>query len=320
MEYLWKQTNRFAKFAWLVLAYTLLVILWGAYVRATGAGAGCGSHWPLCNGVVLPRAERIETVIEFSHRLSSGLLGLLLLGMLVWAWRVYPAGHLVRRGAVLAFVFVLIEGALGAGLVLFELVAHNASLARAVSGALHLVNTFLLVAMITLTAWWAMGGRRLRWRNQAEILPLLVAGGMLLLLLGASGAVTALGDTLFPSVSLAEGLRQDFAATTHFLLRLRVWHPVLAVGTGGYLIWLGGLVRGKRPFSPTPHLSRLLTSLIVVQLFAGTVNVLLLAPIWLQMVHLLLADLVWVVFVLLAASVLAVEPVEVVKSLPQVAD
>jgi heme A synthase len=309
MEHVWKQTNKFAKFAWLVLAYTLLVVLWGAYVRATGAGAGCGSHWPLCNGQVIPRPERIETLIEFSHRLSSGLLGILLVGLLVWAWRAYPAGHLVRRGAVLSFVFVLIEGALGAGLVLFELVAGNESLARAVSGALHLVNTFLLVAMMTLTAWWATGGERLRWRNQGAVLPLLAVGGVLVLLLGASGAITALGDTLFPVATLAEGIRQDFAETVHFLVRLRVWHPVIAVGSSVYLIWLGGMLREKRPFFPIPQLSRLLTGLIVTQMLAGTVNVLLLAPVWMQLVHLLLADSLWVVFVLLAATALAAEPV-----------
>ncbi len=46
----------FSRYAWGVLLWNVLVALWGAYVRATGSGAGCGSHWPTCNGEILPRA------------------------------------------------------------------------------------------------------------------------------------------------------------------------------------------------------------------------------------------------------------------------
>jgi heme A synthase len=299
------KVRRFSIFAWGVLAYNVGVILWGAYVRATGSGAGCGSHWPLCDGVVVPRSPRVETLIEFSHRASSGLALLLVAGLFVWALRAYPKGHIVRRGAAWSMFFVLTEALVGAGLVLFKLVADNASLTRAFSTAVHLVNTFLLLAALTLTARWASGGPRLRLRGREKRVWALGLGLLAVLVLGMTGAITALGDTLFPPESLAEGLRQDMDATANFMVRLRVVHPVIAVATAFYLILIAGLpeVTGEHPESK--RFARALMALFVIQLVAGVVNVLLLAPLWMQQVHLLLADLAWIVLVLLAAAALA---------------
>src|SRR3990172_3015404 len=144
---------KLAKYAWGVLAYNVAVILWGAYVRATGSGAGCGQHWPLCNGAVIPRSPEIETLVEFSHRMSSGAALLLVAGLVVWAFRAYQTGHAVRRGAAFSGGLIVVEALLGAGLVLLELVDQNASVDRAIAVSLHLVNTFLLLAALTLTAW-----------------------------------------------------------------------------------------------------------------------------------------------------------------------
>lgn len=301
----------FATFAWFVLAYTVLVILWGAYVRATGSGAGCGSHWPLCDGQVIPRAEQIETIVEFTHRLSSGLLGLLVVGMFIWAIRVYARGHVVRWGAILSLVFVITEALIGAGLVLFELVADNDSLARTFSIAAHLINTFLLLAFLTLTAWWASGGRPLRPKDQGAVGWLLGISFLGMLVLGVSGAITALGDTLFPAGSLAEGVRQDLSPAAHFLIRLRLWHPLLAIALGLYLVWASTIISNLRPSPDTTRFSRALKVLFVVQLAVGALNVYLLAPVWMQLVHLLLADAVWITLVLLAAAALSEEVPEV---------
>jgi len=312
------KAKRFSTYAWGVLAYNVGVILWGAYVRATGSGAGCGSHWPLCDGTVVPLAPRTETLIEFSHRVSSGLALLFVVGLFVWAFRIYPQGHTVRRGAAFALFFVLTEALVGAGLVLFKLVADNASITRAFSTSVHLVNTFLLLAALTLTAWWASGGPPLRVRGQGARNWALGVGFVAMLVLGMAGAITALGDTLFPPESLAEGLRQDLDPTANFMIRLRVIHPLIAVATGFYLILIAGLpdVTGDHPHSKL--FARALVALFVIQLIAGVVNVLLLAPLWMQQVHLLLADLNWIVLVLLAASALAErEAVEVPVSLPQ---
>lgn len=294
--------TRFSKFAWFVLIFNLGVILWGAYVRATGSGAGCGSHWPLCGGEVIPRSENLETLIEFTHRLSSGAAFLLVLGLLIWAWRIYPRGSVVRKAAIFSMVFMITEALVGAGLVLFELVAEDTSTARAVSISIHLINTFLLLAFLTLTAWRASGGKPIELRNQGVLVWLFGMGFVAMLILGVSGALTALGDTLFPVSSLTEGVRQDFSSTAHFLVRLRVLHPTIAVLVSVYLIVIVGWISLKFKLKGNKKLGRVLTAILVLQLLAGLINVILLAPVWMQLVHLFLADLIWITLVMFAAT------------------
>jgi heme a synthase len=311
--------SRLARFSWLVLAYTIAVILWGAFVRATGSGAGCGSHWPLCNGEVIPRAPTVETLIEYSHRVTSGLALIGVVAVLWWTWRASAPGHPARRGAAWSVVFMLTEAAVGAGLVLFELVADNASMARALFMAAHLGNTFVLVAFMTLTAYWLSGGADVDLTARPRTTALLGAGFVGLILVGMSGAVAALGDTLFPSTSLADALRADLSATSHLLIRLRVLHPAIAIGVAVALAM--GVFRLR--FAPGdrigPGLARAVAGLAIAQLAVGFVNVLLLAPVWMQMVHLLLADALWVVYVLLAASALSVERRPVGADVPALA-
>jgi len=301
-------TSRAARFAWTVLGYNLLVILWGALVRATGSGAGCGAHWPLCDGEVLPRSPQLTTLIEFSHRASSGLALLLVVALVVVGFRARPKGDPARRAAVASLVLILVEAGIGAGLVLFELVAHDASLARAFAMAAHLVNTFALLAALTLTAHFLSGGAPLRLHGRRGA-ALALAGAMAaVVLVGISGAIAALGDTLFPSRSLAEAFQADLAPGAHVLLRLRLLHPALAVATGIALVALAVLF----PAAPDDRLGRLsgraLAALALLQLLVGMLNVALLAPVALQLVHLLLADLVWISLIRLAASVLGGAP------------
>ncbi len=296
--------NRFAWFAWGVLGYNLLVILWGAFVRATGSGAGCGAHWPLCNGQVIPRAPEVETLIELTHRATSGVALLLVAGMLVWAFRAYPKGATVRRGAAWSMVFIITEALVGAGLVLFGWVGADQSAYRAISIAVHLVNTFLLLAALALTAWWASGGAPLRLRGAGAAGWALGAALLGLLLLGATGAITALGDTLFPAGSLIEGMQQDLSPTAHFLIRLRVVHPILAMVLGLYVVALAWRLT-RQAGRATERLAWTLTGIYLAQLLVGGVNLGLLAPVPLQLIHLLLADLTWIALVLLAAAALA---------------
>lgn len=297
--------SRFAKYAWIVLFANLLVILWGAFVRATGSGAGCGAHWPLCNGVIVPRAPQIETMIEFTHRLSSGMVLLLVLGLFIWAFRQYPKKHPVRLGASFSLVFITTEALVGAGLVLFEWVARNESLGRVISISVHLVNTFLLLAALTLTAWWASGGLAVSLKNRGTMAWAFGIGFFGILLIGVTGAITALGDTLYPAGSLAEGIRQDFEATAHFLVRLRVWHPVIAIGVGFYVLFLAGVAAMWEENRTIRKFAMVVIGLVIVQWLAGLLNILLLVPVWMQLVHLLLADSVWVFWVLLSANVFA---------------
>ena len=292
-----------ARFAWGVLAYTVGVILWGAYVRATGSGAGCGDHWPLCNGDVLPRAASAATLIEYSHRLTSGVALLAVVALLFWTVRACRPGHPARLGAVLSVVFMLTEAAVGAGLVLFQLVADNASMARAMFMAVHLLNTFLLLGAITLTAWWLSGGAPLDVRGRPRAVAAVLLGCAGLLLAGASGAVAALGDTLFPSMSLGEALRADLSASSHLLIRLRVLHPVFAVAAAlGVFLFSRHLAAGRGPVAH--RAARVVFVLTGLQLALGILNVVLLAPVWLQLVHLLVADGIWIGFVLVGAEAL----------------
>jgi heme A synthase len=309
-------SSRFAKYTWGVLAYNVLVILWGAYVRATGSGAGCGSHWPTCNGEVLPRAPQIETIVEFTHRLSSGAAFLLVVGLLIWTMRSYPKGHRVRKAAGAALIFIVTESLVGAGLVLFEWVAGNISTARVIVMGIHLLNTHLLLASLTLAGWWASGGQPITLKGQSKSLVWGLGIGLIgVLILSMAGAVTALGDTLFPAGSLAEGIRQDFSAASHFIVRLRVWHPVIATLVGFYVIFFAW---NQAALHPNPTLKRLAwaeIALFVIQLIAGMINLLLLAPVFMQIIHLLLADLVWIVLVLLAAVALVTPAAEMEKGL-----
>jgi heme A synthase len=298
--------DTFTKFTWGVLGWTLLVILWGALVRATGSGAGCGSHWPTCNGEIIPQPKAVETAIEFTHRMMSGAAMLMVLAMLIGGFRLYPKGHLVRRGVVLSSFFILLEAMLGAGLVLLELVGDNDSGHRAIAVAVHLLNTFLLVGVLTLTVWWASGGRDITLREREGWTLWLGLGLAGVIVIGMSGAVTALGDTLFPSESIASTLAEQADPSAHFLVRLRIYHPIIAVLVGGYSLWLAGSIREKFEAAAIRRLAWALTGLILAQLAAGAVNVLLLAPIWMQLVHLLLADLIWIAYVLLSANILSV--------------
>jgi heme A synthase len=296
--------RRFANFAWSVLAFNILVVLWGAYVRATGSGAGCGNHWPLCNGQVALRGPAVATLIEFTHRITSGLALILVTVMLVWAFHTFPRRHMVRLGAVLSVAFIVSEALLGASLVLLQHVAKNASISRAYSLSAHLINTLTLIACITLTAWWASGGAPVRWRGPAAWRAAASLGAVLLM--GVSGALAALGDTLFPAASLAEGLRQDFAPAVHLFVRLRILHPFLAVAGGAWLLYDGLSAAIGTRHEIGRRLARLVVAMTALQLLAGAANLLLLAPVWMQIVHLLLADALWIGLVLLCASRLAV--------------
>jgi len=294
-----KKLSSYAKFAWGVLGYTILVILWGAYVRASFSGDGCGQHWPTCKGALIPVPEDTKMLVEFTHRLMSGLDFLLVLAMLIWALRAFPKGHLVRLGAGLAMTFMVVETLAGAALVLFQWVAYDTSVARAVVMAIHLLITLMLLGALTVNAYWASGGPVARFRGQGPVgFALYLALGAVALL-AASGAVTALGDTLFKAPSLIEGIKQDFSPTAHFLIRLRVFHPLIALSTGVYLLLVAGLVSHLRPHPTVRRYASLLVGLFALQLVLGFLNLILLAPIWMQIVHLLVADLIWITLVLL---------------------
>ena len=298
--------SRFRLAAWLFFGYLIAVILFGAWVRISHSGDGCGSNWPTCHGQVIPQAPSTQTLIEFTHRLTSGLCGVCGLALLAWSWRRFGVGP-VTRSVALTLLFIIFEGAIGAGLVLGELVADDASVARAVVIALHLSNTLALTAFAALAAWHS--GQL----TQPSFLPrrrlAFWVGLALVVLTAMSGAVTALGDTLFPKdVVLGPGIlaevRDDLSASSHFLVRLRLLHPVVAIAAAGYLIWLlPKEAEGNRWARATMYL-------VVGEVVIGFFNLGLGAPGWLQIIHLLLAQGLWATLILTCASLSPAAAVE----------
>jgi cytochrome c oxidase assembly protein subunit 15 len=290
-----------ARFAWGVVGYNVLVILWGALVRATGSGAGCGNHWPLCNGQVIPLSPRVDTIIEFTHRCMTGGSTFLVIGLLVWTFRATVKGQAARVLAVASMVLLLNEAFLGALLVKLGYVTGNQSIGRVVVLSIHLSNTLLLLAALTLTArllgtaqMWrelGVGGAKKVWAWMGLAATLVV---------GVSGSLAALGDTLFPASSLRAAFAQDFDAGSPWLLRLRGVHPVSALIAAVFVLWL--VAQARR--GEAGRLAAVVLALLGFQFALGLADILLLAPVWMQILHLLGADLYWVALVSLAAVVI----------------
>ena len=298
------------RFAWGVLAYFVAVILWGTLVRATGAGAGCGNHWPLCNGTVLQHSASVNTMIEFTHRLTSGFSLFAVLGLLAWTFAGTVRGHLARAAAVASVVLTLIEAILGALLVKLGLTALSLSPLRPAYLALHLTNTLLLLGALTLTAH-LLGRNRGYLRGDIRLVAPFgaLAAIFVVMIVGVTGSLAALGDTLFPASSLGQALAQDFSAASGWLVHWRWMHPTTAFVATIFLVWL--LVRAARHRTEWDNrgLCALVLFLLASVYVLGLLNVILLAPLWVQVVHLLGADTLWVALVVLTAR-MTLEPVK----------
>jgi cytochrome c oxidase assembly protein subunit 15 len=290
------------RFAWGVLAYFIAVIVWGTLVRATGSGNGCGDHWPLCNGTVMQHSPRVDTMIEFTHRITSGISFFSVVGLLAWTFIGTVRGHLARGAAVASVAFTLVEAALGAFLVKLGLTGTSQSPLRAPYLALHLINTLLLLAALTLTAH-LLSRREGYLKSSIRIVAPVgaVSTIVVVLIVGVTGSLAALGDTLFPASSLSAAFSQDFSAGSAWLVRWRWTHPTVAFLASIVLIWL--LVRAARRTGHWDNrgLSSLVLILLAVQYALGVLDVVLLAPLWLQLTHLLGADLLWAALVVLTA-------------------
>jgi len=301
-------------FAWGVLAYFVAVILWGTLVRATGSGAGCGNHWPLCNGTVMQHSASVETMIEFTHRVTSGISFFSVVGLLWWTYIGTVRGHMARAAAIASVAFTLVEAVIGALLVKLGLTAQSQSPLRPAYLALHLTNTLLLLAALTLTAH-LLSRRNGFLRSTVRLTAPFgaVVTVVMVMIVGVTGSLAALGDTLFPASSLGNALAQDFSATSGWLVRWRWTHPSVALLASAFLLWL--LVHASRR---TWHEGRswdnrrlvaLVLLLLAVVYTLGVLDVVLLAPLWVQVAHLLAADTLWTALVVLTAR-LTLQPKE----------
>jgi heme a synthase len=296
-----RRISHVARFAWTALYWNVAVVLWGAYVRATGSGAGCGNRWPLCDGNIVGANAYAQTIVEFTHRITSAISLLMVTCLVVWCWRVTKNGDWARYSAVLAAIFLANEALLGAALVLLNHVANDQSAERILLLCLHSGNTFLLLAMLSLTAIWLSNECRSfrfsrKWREVSFVGVTLLAT----ILAGITGAVAALADTLFPSTSLRVSLIQDFGSIAPAVLHFRLFHPAAALITACYVLWIVW-----RSFTSPDRFSRSAIALVIsvpVQAGVGIASVLFLAPVWLQIAHLFVADVLWVLLVVVSAD------------------
>jgi heme a synthase len=282
-----------------VVAYNVAVIVWGSAVRATGSGGGCGEHWPLCGGTLIVRHPGIATLIELSHRVTSGIDTLCVLALVLWTFRTTPRRHLARTfvTAVLAFTFV--EALLGALLVKLGLVANNHSSIRALYLGLHLTNTLLLLAALALTAHFLARGEAARRETVAlRSSPIAFTGLAATLIVGVTGSLAALGDTLYPAQNLAAAIAQDFSSRSSWILQIRWLHPIVSLIAGAFIVWL---VTRSFHTAGDRRLAIGVLALLTLQYLLGVADITLLAPTWMQMTHLLGADLLWIALVVLCA-------------------
>jgi heme A synthase len=287
--------------AWATLVFNVLVILWGTVVRATGSGDGCGASWPKCGQQFIPPNPTMETFIEFSHRASSFLAGLGVAAVFVlalWAW---PKRHLVRKAATVSGIFLVVEALLGASLVLFGWVDDDVSAARMIVVPLHLTNTFVLLGSLAATAWWGSGFAEPTTEGKDRSIRWLWIGAIALLVIGATGALNALADTIFPSDSLAEGIAAEFGPTAPFLLRLRIIHPAIAIAAGLLVGWIAADT-ARRGSHTTKRLASAVSIVVLLQFFVGIANIFFLTPLAIQVTHLMIADILWLSFVFFSVS------------------
>ena len=298
-----QRRNRYRLLAWSVLAFNVFVILGGSIVRATESGDGCGASWPTCTDRIFPSNPAVETVIEFSHRITSALAILGVAALYVLARRLFEDGHRVRRAAGAALILMGIESILGAGLVVFGWVAQDESIARMIVVPLHLTNTYLLLGASTLTAWWSSGNPGPGSPREPSVDRRLAFGAAGLLLVGAIGALNALSDTLYPVESFFSGVQQELAADAPWLVQVRVLHPIVAIAVGFGVAYLVMRLSAKA-VDRTKRIGAITMGLVALQFFAGLTNVMLATPLETQVIHLAIADAMWIAYVVFAAALL----------------
>lgn len=306
--------RRLRHWAGFLLVYTILVILWGAWVRISHSGDGCGDTWPLCNGQLIPEAARGKTWVEYGHRFTSGLYGLVVIAIYIWV-RILKRHHSLssaHRWMFWTLIFMITEAALGAKLVLFGLVSSDQSVWRLIVMSLHQLNSFLLVAFTvrfyaaTFESEYLAGELT---QEQSTVLfassevsetssasaskflsrPLFLAG---FLLIAITGAWAALSTTLFPSTSLLDGFTKDVSSDSHIVLKIRGLHPVLGLLIGGSLSVALYRVSSKLNLF-LGRVAMMGSALIASGIVVGLLTLFLLSPVPLKLIHLLLAHALW---------------------------
>lgn len=270
------------------LFLSIVSILAGAFVRATGSGDGCGATWPTCKGRIIPALTDTSELIEFSHRSVSGLL--LVVTLIIFSkTRKFQKGSLVKSVTNYLTFFVIFEAIIGAIIVLFEWVGLNSSLPRIVAVPIHLVNTFGLLGCYAILY-------KIIEDDLKEIKSIFnrnfILISFLFLLSGATGSITALADVLFPSASFIEGFLEDFDKTSEALTRLRILHPIISSALSVVLYVYSTRINKKYGVNV-----KLLKTFVIVAVLLGVFNVISNIVLPLSILHLAIADFLWISYI-----------------------
>lgn len=279
------------RFTLALIGYTIVIIVWGAWVRISGSGAGCGEHWPLCNGEAIPFGSSHKTWIEVSHRYSTAVFGIAVVLLCALARKITTQHNLHRIGAYCVLVFTILEALIGRLLVVRGYVDQDTSISRLIIMPLHLVNTSLLLASEVFTARMLLPDyqRKLAISKTKGVVTIIFL--CLLLTLLTSGAIASLGSHLLPSHGIFEGLQADLNTDSHVAVRLRPLHLVFGLS----VFVLTALVAWYEPHVLKPLLKlqsfRRFLSTMCALVLLGILTVVLLSPVTLKLAHLTVANI-----------------------------
>ena len=278
--------NLFKKYLIFLWFYSILVVVWGAWVRISNSGDGCGESWPLCNNLILPDTSNVHTLIEFIHRVSTGTYGVLILVLVLWAFKIFKPKHPVRKITVFVLSLTILEALIGAMLVMFGLVGENTGFSRLTVMSLHQVVSVLLTGSIMRTYYTT----KLCTRPSPWVLVIKV----LFLLIVATGGITALSNTHFPSNSIIEGFLSDIDRSSHILLRIRVIHPIMAISFFVAILFM--LKKLYKNFEYRIY-AKHLTLALSIGVLVGILTLITLSPTYMKLVHLVVAHAIWALVV-----------------------
>lgn len=290
-----KLTRLFSQALGFLVFYSVIVILWGAWVRISHSGDGCGDTWPLCGGKILPEGETAKTWVEYAHRISSGLYGVFVFALFFEGRRLFSKNSTIHQAGLVTLILTVTEAMLGARLVLSQLVGLNDSLQRLVAISLHQVNSLLLVGASVLWFWSAREpGEEIELKTGNRLNRFYFGG---FIILAITGAWAALSTTLFPSLGLWEGLQRDFQENSHVLLKIRILHPLLAVFLGSYFSFMFWRQSQKTGHPRLQKAALWISALFIAAILVGMVTLLFLSPIALKITHLAFGYLLWIFLV-----------------------
>ncbi len=277
-----KRYRSYLVFLWI---YSILVIVWGAWVRISKSGDGCGTSWPLCNNTIIPDTENTHTLIELTHRLSTGIYGILAILLVIWTFKLYSKQHNIRKISLFILSLTILEALIGAKLVLFGLVGGNTGVDRIIVMSLHQVTSVLLTGSVAKAYY-------LTFTNKINPSYLIATLKIMFLLIVATGGIAALSNTVFPSNSIIEGLMSDLDPNSHILLKLRIIHPILAMTLTFAMLFI--IIK---LYKDDPKYAIKLSIFISIGVVIGLITLITLSPTYMKLIHLTIAHIIWAVIV-----------------------